>query len=119
MNSLPSTVVAAEQTWRSKLGGLISSLPVALAVLICCLIDAGSALYFEVGVPFEKTDCFARDTTVAVVIVFFVLTVFTVELLANMAASGRSFFVPFNFWNYMDFFVVTISLGAYSPNPKP
>uniref|UniRef100_A0A6T8NGB6 C2 domain-containing protein n=3 Tax=Hemiselmis andersenii TaxID=464988 RepID=A0A6T8NGB6_HEMAN len=112
MNSLPSTLVVAEESWRAKLGKLISSLPVAVAVLLCCLIDAISALYFEFGVPADQVDCFARDTVAAVAIVFFVLAVFTIELAANILASGKSFFVPFVFWNYMDFGVVTISLGV-------
>ena len=81
MNSLPSEAVTEEKSWRSKVQEFVGSIQVSVLVLICCLIDAVTALVFEFGLPADQIDCFSRDSLPSTVIVFTVLSVFTIELL--------------------------------------
>lgn len=92
MNSLPSEAVEVEKTWRSKVQDFVGSIQVSVLVLVCCLVDAVTALVFEFGLPADQIDCFSRDSVTSTAIVFTVLSVFTIELLGFLPPPNHSVF---------------------------
>ena len=84
----------------------------------CCIIllfiftDVISVIVFELAIPADDQDCFSRDSIPSVAITCAVLLVFTVELLAQLAAHGKRYFIPFRASNYMDVTLIVLSVAV-------
>jgi hypothetical protein len=55
------TITTVRAGWRSKLGKFVNSLPVALFVLACIVVDLTAGLVFEFQ-PGDAKDCKGRDS---------------------------------------------------------
>jgi len=117
MWTLPAIAMIVDNGWRSKLGKFVNSLPVALFVLACIVVDLTAGLVFEFQ-PGDAKDCKGRDSLESLAITWAVMLVFCVELGSQMAAHGWRFFWPVDAMNYFDMLVVGLSLGQCRPTGK-